>query len=367
MSKAKLLIVGSFPKRTIYGGIYSSCRLIISSPHFLNFEIIKFDSTQISNPPPNILIRFFLAGIRLIRFLRKLLNLNPRIALIFCSDGGSAIEKGLMIWICSKLKIKSIIFPRAGNLINQTHNSKTFKSLVKSLFKKTDIFFAQGENWKTYAIEELGIDIKKVKIIHNWTASKEFLKVGEEKTFKIKKDKTNFLFVGWLEKEKGIIELLNALKFLKEKKYKFECNFLGNGTLMGFSNHFIKENGLDENVFLRGWIEPSRIRKFYKSSDIFVLPSWSEGMPNSLIEAISCGLASIVTDVGMISNYLKNYESALILPTQNIDNLKKSMEKLILDNDLLQKLSKNGHLISKQYFSTELGLKNMAKSIKMLN
>ena len=54
-----LLIVGSFPKRQIFGGIQQSCELIINSYFFSNIKLIQFDSSQISNPPPTFLIRFF--------------------------------------------------------------------------------------------------------------------------------------------------------------------------------------------------------------------------------------------------------------------------------------------------------------------
>ena len=89
-------------------------------------------------------------------------------------------------------------------------------------------------------------------------------------------------------------------------------------------------------------------------------------MPNALIEALSCGLASIVTDVGMISNYLENNYSAIILPTQNVFSLEKAMQKLIINKPLREMISKNGHIVSKQYFSTDKRLESLAKTIKTL-
>ena len=364
--KRRLLIVGSFPKRIIYGGIYNSCKLIVNSPYFSDFNIILFDSTQISNPAPSIIVRSFLAGVRLFRFIFKLLKTKPEATLIFCSDGASAFEKGVMIQICKSLDIKTLIFPRAGNLINQTNDSRIFRALIRNLFKGSDAFFAQGSRWKSYAIETLKISPNKISIVHNWTAKKEFLEIGQQKIYIKKQEIINFLFVGWLEKEKGVLEILKALKFLDDKKHKYTFTFVGDGKLMRSSRQFIKENNLTHKVFFVGWIKPSEIKNFYIKADVFVLPSWAEGMPNSLIEALSFGLASIVTDVGMICNYLQNNISALILPAKNLDLLQCAMEQLILDNKQREKLSKKGYLISKQYFSTDKGLEKMAKSIKKI-
>ena len=82
-STNSLLIVGSFPKRQIFGGIQQSCKLIINSHFFSNIKLIQFDSSQTSNPPPTFLIRFFLAFFSLIRFVNKIFTHNPKVTLIF--------------------------------------------------------------------------------------------------------------------------------------------------------------------------------------------------------------------------------------------------------------------------------------------
>mgnify|MGYP006983862542 FL=1 len=109
---------------------------MINSKYLDEFDIIKFDTSQISNPPPGILIRAVLALIRLFKYIFMLLTKRPRYVLVFCSDGASAIEKGIMILFSKSLGINSLIFPRAGNLMNQTKKNLLFYSVIKSLFKK---------------------------------------------------------------------------------------------------------------------------------------------------------------------------------------------------------------------------------------
>lgn len=362
----EVLIVGAFPKKQVYGGIYSSCKLIIDSNQFSEFKIIPFDSSQISNPPPSFIIRFFLAGIRILKFLWILKIKKPKAALIFCSDGPSAIEKGFMTLLCKFFSIKALIFPRAGKLIEQTKKSKLFRNLIKFFFEKTDIFLAQGENWNKFAQNQLQISQTKIKIIHNWTATDDLLDIGANKSYSKISNITKFLFVGWMEKEKGIYEIIESIKFLNNKKLKFTFTFIGDGKGMTFLKKLVEDNYLNDKVIFKGWVPSEKVKNYYLNSDIFVLPSWSEGMPNSLIEALSCGIACIISNVGMITNYLDDGISALIVPPNDSLSLKVAMEKLMLDKKLKNFISKNGHLVANKYFSTKKELSSLEKTIKQL-
>lgn len=364
MIYSKLFIVGSFPNKKIYGGIYQSCKLILNSSQFSKFELVQFDSSQISNPPPPFFIRFIFAGIRLFRFIFKLVTHRPKATLIFCSDGASALEKGVMIGLSKIVSTNTFIFPRAGNLIRQTSNNKTFRKIIKHLFNKADIFLAQGENWKIFAHENLEIPLSKIKLIHNWTATKEFLDIGSKKNYSSTKITTRFLFVGWLEKEKGIFEILNSIQELNASNLSFSFTFVGNGKAMKKAKGFVAKNQLNEKVVFKGWEENKRLGKYYKNADIFILPSWAEGMPNALIEALSCGLASIVSNVGLIPNYLKNNHNAILINPKSTQELTAAMEKLILDKSLKIKLAKNGYITAKKYFSSKKGLKSLSELIK---
>ena len=150
MSNYKLLIVGSFPKKgsKIYGGIARSCEILIKSEEFSKFQIIKFDSSQNSNPPPHFIIRLHNAIIRLIKFPIFLLYQRPKFNLIFCSDGFSALEKGIMVYISKLFNIPVLIFPRAGELINQSNNSNLFLATIKYLFNNADYFYVKVMNGK---------------------------------------------------------------------------------------------------------------------------------------------------------------------------------------------------------------------------
>ena len=368
MNKNKLIVVGAFPddNNIIYGGILKSCSIIKNSSIVNNFTLITIDSTQISNPPPNILIRSLLAIKRFVLFTYKLISEKPNLALIFTSDGFSAIEKGLMCSIASFLNCNVIIFPRAGNLISQTKNSKLMKFLIKNLFISARIFLCQGDKWKDFAIDELGFQSSDVKIINNWTATKELLALGANRNFDHNKS-INLLFVGWLEEFKGVHELLEVARDLLEEGYVFNLTFAGDGNSSKKAKIFIKDNNLSNNIHLCGWVNETQLKELLSKNDIFILPSWAEGLPNSMIEAMSAGLSIIVSDVGVISDFIKNGETGLLIEPRNMQSLRNAIIDLLEDKDLRKKIAINGHTLAKNTFSSEIGIERLLSVLEEIN
>lgn len=365
MIKKKVMIVGAFPKkrRKIFGGIIKSCSVLINSKEFSQFEIIKFDSTQISNPPPSLIVRLYFALVRLIKFPLKILRKKPEIILIFCSSGFSAIEKGIMLLISKFLGIKTIIFPRAGKLIELSENSILYYSIIKFLFNYSTLFLSQGKGWKDFAIDKLKIKKQKIKIISNWTATADLLKIGERKIISPQKNNLKILFVGWLEREKGVIELIEAIHSVNKKGYNNHLKLIGDGSLRYSCSKLIKQKNLQNHISLEGWKSYDQLLNYYKESDLFILPSWNEGMPNVLIEAASSGIPSIVTSVGVIKNYFKNNESVVFVKPKNINEISNSIINLSENFELRAKLSKSAHKVAKTYFDSSISLKNLSKII----
>ena len=361
MSQDKLLIVGSFPRsdKKIYGGIAKSCKILLESETFSKYEIQTIDSSQ-SNPSPILIIRIINAIKRTFKLLYKFTFDKPKSIIIFCSDGASAIEKGLMTLISRLFNVPVLIFPRAGNLIKQVNNSKVFLGLIRFMFSNANIFLCQGARWANFAEDILKLSKEKIKIVHNWTATDDLIKIGSTREIDQNHTKLKLLFVGWLEQEKGVKEILEVLKRLNDKNYNFTMTFIGDGKMMTKATQFIQKNSLSEQVFFKGWLDRMDIYNYYDNSDIFLLPSWVEGMPNSLIEALSCAIPTIVTPVGVIPDYLIDKEHTLIIPPKNIDALENALEGLLNNIAIRKKLSKNGFLLAKSLFLTKISLDRLS-------
>jgi len=132
----------------------------------------------------------------------------------------------------------------------------------------------------------------------------------------IPKEKIILTYVGRLVKEKGILELTEALKSLDERFY---CIFIGDGPL---KEHLIKDPDLNEKIMLTGQVPNEMVTTYLSKTDIFLLPSYSEGMPTVLIEALALKKPVISTNVGGVPELFGDYSHLLIEPksSQQIKN-----------------------------------------------
>ena len=370
LQKIKVIIVGSFPRKnqkSQYGGMFTSCKVLLNSSFAEKFNIIPFNSTSFSAPIPNLVQRSFYAFIRLIKFIYKLIKKNPQIIIIFVAEAPSAIEKGLMILISKLFQKKIMVFPRAGKLINKYYEKTLIKKYINFTFSRADIFLSQGVSFQKFATRELKFPEKLAPIIPNWTANQEHITIGSFKDYMINISTTKILFLGYLEDYKGVNETLEAALKLKKKNYNFHLSFAGDGALKNYAINFVNKHNLKENISFLGWVDETRKIKLLKEYNIFLLPSWNEGFPNALIEAMSAGLACIVSSVGNIPDFLTNGHNCILIKPKSPVDIFKAIERLLKDKEFLRKISENGHLYAYSNFTADNGLKLLTEEIEKLS
>ena len=96
----------------------------------------------------------------------------------------------------------------------------------------------------------------------------------------------------------------------------------------------IREKGIENIVRMAGEVEPEQMNKWMQASDLFVLASHTEGMPNVVTEAMACGLPVVATAVGGLPGAIGDCDGAILVPPENIDELEKAIVKVINDNQL---------------------------------
>ena len=365
MKKHKVLIVGGFPPddSKIYGGIVTSCRTLLDSSFSQKFDVITIDSTQKSNPIPSLSIRLIFAAKRTTYYLFKLLFSRPKVVILFPAIGASLFEKGVMSWIAFFLRIPVLMFPRGGPLLDQVRESKFTRTWVKLAFGGVSKVLCQGPAWKEFATNTLKFSDQHTPIVFNWTATNRLLNIGKEK-LKIPSQRTlNILYLGWLEEEKGIYDFLYALKDIK-KINKYRVSIAGGGSCEEQAKDFVaNNNGMNELVDFKGWVSGAELESVLKKSDILILPSWAEGFPNAVIEAMASGLAVIVSSVGNIPDILKNRSEALLVAPKNRILLKNAIKELLENDDLRQSISTTGYNFAAKNFSVEEAVFKLEKII----
>ena len=150
------------------------------------------------------------------------------------------------------------------------------------------------------------------------------------------------LFVGRLIYNKGLSELFRAGKDLPAEGVDFHIWVAGDGSRRKEIQAEAEELGIIEKVDFLGWIAIDKLKDIYRSCDIFVFPSYTEGMPKAVTEAMSNGLASVVTDLHGLRGIVEDGKTGLVVPIKDVAALREAVRKLILDKSLRQQMAKAG-------------------------
>lgn len=228
----------------------------------------------------------------------------------------------------AKLFGKKVVFHCHGSEF-QRFSAQHLNAVQKTL-TKCDCIIALSESWKEWF--ETTIHHKNVVVIKNVIALP-----------RVKKVKHNIfvlLFLGRLGKRKGIYDLLDVLikhKTTFEGKVKFL--FGGDGDVEQVKE-IIKQNGLENIAEFQGWVNGEKKEYLLNLADAFILPSYNEGLPISVLEAMSYSLPVISTTVGGIPEILKNGENGFIMEPGDKDAIYHAVVSLMEDKNLCKDMGK---------------------------
>ena len=146
------------------------------------------------------------------------------------------------------------------------------------------------------------------------------------------------IFMSRFVATKGVYELLDAFGQVVELNRNIRLTLAGDGPESARMHRWCQNRGLDDFISFPGYVEDADKAQLLLDSDIFVLPSYSEGCPISLLEAMGAGLPVIVTATGAIPNIVTDGKNGLVL--QNVDSLSiaAAIVRLVEDPDLREEM-----------------------------
>ena len=130
-----------------------------------------------------------------------------------------------------------------------------------------------------------------------------------------------FVAVARLSEQKGIPTLIESCARLKREGRRFTLTIIGDGELRGAIERQIAAEGLDAEVTLAGWKTPDEVRRAIEDAGVFVLPSYAEGLPVSIMEAMALGRPAISTFVAGIPELVIPGENGWLVPASDANAL----------------------------------------------
>ena len=174
-----------------------------------------------------------------------------------------------------------------------------------------------------------------------------------------KKKVYDLIFHSRIIGDKGIEEIIGALEILRKKNIRLKTLILGDPDEKNRSsitidqlNFWVKEN------FIIWKPKVENVIPFLQKSKISILPSYREGLPKSLLEAASCKLPLISTNVPGCREICKNNFNGFLVKPKDSESLAKSIERLIFDERLMKKFGANSRKLVQQRFSADIVFKN---------
>lgn len=161
------------------------------------------------------------------------------------------------------------------------------------------------------------------------------------------------LFLGWIVPEKGVYDLVQCIPLIKEKVPNVMFLFAGNKEVDKL-RHTLADHGFRENSEVLGWIEGDRKLELLGSSWLLCLPSYTEGVPNVLLEAMASRLPIVCSAVGGIPSILEHARTAEFIKPGNVDNIVVGINKVLLGPDYARDLAENAYSHVRQEFSCDV-------------
>ncbi len=302
----------------------------------------------------SIITRRFSILISLIKLFFKLLfNRNIKIVHIHSASYRSFLHSVLFMKIAKMYNRKVVMHIHGGGFAKYYETNPKW---IKLMLDRCDIIVALTQYWENFFKEKVGC--RNVVQINNIIEAPQYIETTKNNNCK------HILFLGQVCKNKGIYDLVDVIK---EHKSEFNGKMvlhIGGGGETEKLNAIIEKNSLQDIIIYEGWVGGNKKISLFNDCDIYILPSYIEGLPISILEALSYGHYIISTTVGGIPEIITNEEAGVLINPGNKEELYEVLRKTI-DNKSLGETREKRITISKKHQPLEVA-KELLKTYKKL-
>lgn len=378
MKKNNIILFGSYPPPYHGSSIYLKglTDLLLNDK---DFQVFKVDSSDRKNDISNMgKIDFFNVYYSLKALLQVVFILIfNRIDILYVPISQNRLaylRDGLAILLGKIFNAKVIVHLHGFYFLEfYEKSSKLYKKFIDLTMKASSAAIVLGKNIEF--IFEKWFSDDKIFVLPN------FIPKYVDYNFVISNenngsDEIKLTYLGNIVESKGILQVLESLSLLLRKNKNIVLQIIGifgKDSFTGMDEEQIKQNILNfsdkypENIKYLGQITDIN-KKFLilkNETDIFVFPSWLEGQPLVILEAMQCGLPIISTkNCGAIDETVIDGYNGILVEKKNVEQLTEAIERLINDPELRRKMGKNSRKLYEENYTPEKHLEKFKEIVK---
>lgn len=207
------------------------------------------------------------------------------------------------------------------------------------IFKKASIVFTVSDHFSEYVNKIADKQVANtIRPMISFT-SKDIIRNRKYET----KNKYQILYLGRMTNDKGITELIHALLKLNNTECDFFVKLVGEGDFIEDLKELTRQLELSQKISFEGGVyDPGKIRQYYTEADIYILPTFGEGFPRTLYEAMIFGTPIITTFVGGIPGLLRDNFNCLKIEPRSTDSIFEVLYNALKNYPMLFELAENG-------------------------
>jgi glycosyltransferase involved in cell wall biosynthesis len=328
--------------------------LMIGEALYRQGGIVTFQTLLIDVLPSNVLVRhlgtvglggafnkLYVFVTCCLKLLFMLVTSKVDVAHLHVSLGASFYRQCIVAIICFVFRKPVIMHVHAGEF--PTFYNKVgpiSRWLCRFVFKRSTKLVMLTDSWREFYENEIGVEPSRLVTKANPVELPSVENFEREKS-----DLCQFVYLGKMDHDKGTFDLLKAIEKISTETRNASMRFViaGNGMVEEVRKQ-VDQLELSACVEVRDWIDPEERDQLLSESDVFVLPSYFEGMPMSLLEAMSWSMPVITTPVGGIPDFVVENENGLFHEPGDCTGLSVAIQRLVNSADDRKRLGATGRL-----------------------
>jgi len=324
------------PPMNRHGGVSQYLRILRS--HMRNdVEYFTIGSRSDDERAVTKLLRVVQDSWRFVHTLRHgghdIVHLNPSIL------PKALLRDGALLLIAKALRKAVVVFAHGWDDACGRALSTHLSRLFRLVYGRADAFIVLGNEFKN-RVRQMGYD--RTVFVHGAPIEDDLLQYCQHQ--RVGKytggsgPKFNILFLARVEKDKGIYEALETYRLLKQEHPFLSLTVAGDGSQLNNAIHYASTRRLADLSFV-GFVESTAKYEVFKSADAYLFPSYSEGLPLSVLEAMACGLPIVTCAVGGLRDFFQDGWMGFITESRDPTILASLLSRLIYDPNLCSRIS----------------------------